>query len=110
MDDLDERWHRSSPAAVRLSDLATVLDHVRRRCPIFSYCDKVTFGMTGDRAAADVLARGIADGLVQLAELARAERSAVTGHPRPMPAPVKAVWHLLSGGRPLPGRAPLTDH
>ena len=45
------------------------------RCPIFSYCDKVTFGITGDRAAADVLARGIADGLVQLAELARAERS-----------------------------------
>jgi hypothetical protein len=35
----------------------------------------VTFGITGDRAAADVLARGIADGLVQLAELARAERS-----------------------------------
>ena len=40
------------------------------RCPIFSYCDKATFGITGDRAAADVLARGIADGLVQLAELA----------------------------------------
>ena len=64
---------------------------------IFTYCDKVTFGVTGDRATADadVLARGIADGLVQLAELARAERS---DDDRPSPT------HAGSGqGRPASG-------
>ena len=59
--------------------------------------------MTGDRAAADVLARGIADGLVQLARSPAPGAPTVTGHPRPMPAPVKAVWHLLSG-RAAPSR------
>ena len=68
---------------------------------IFTYCDKVTFWVTGDRADAadaadaDVLARGIAAGLVQLAELARAERS---DGDRPSPT------HAGSGqGRPASG-------
>ena len=68
------------------------------RVSTFTYCDKVIFGVTGDRAAApdaDVLARGIADGLVQLAELARAERC---DGDRPFPT------HAGSGqGRPASG-------
>ena len=68
------------------------------RVSIFTYRDKVTFGVTGDAAAAadsDVLARGTGDGLVQLAELARAERS---DGDRPSPT------HAGSGqGRPASG-------
>jgi len=47
---------------------------VRTAVAIFTYCDNVTFGVTGDLAAnpdLEVLARGIEDGLAELLEAAR---------------------------------------
>jgi diacylglycerol O-acyltransferase len=47
---------------------------VRTGISIFTYCDNVTFGVTGDFAAnpdLDVLARGIQDGVSELLEAAR---------------------------------------
>ena len=83
---------------------------MRTGVSIFTYCDKVTFGVTGDRAAA-------ADGPAASPTAWSSSRSSpapsaptATCHPRPMPVPVKAVRHLVSGRAALPGRPPLSDH
>jgi WS/DGAT/MGAT family acyltransferase len=59
--------------------IATTL---RTGISIFSYCDQVTFGITGDYATTpdiEVLARGIEDGIAALLEAARPAGSAPAG-------------------------------
>ena len=78
---------------------------------IFTYCDKVTFGVTGDRAAAaDVRPAASPTAWSSSRSSPAPSAPTATGHPRPMPVPVKAVRHLVSGRAALPGRPPLTDH
>ena len=52
---------------------------MRTGVSIFTYCDHVTFGITGDFAASpdlDVLARGIEDSLAELLKASRRPRQA----------------------------------
>ena len=67
---------------------------VRTGISIFTYCDNVTFGVTGDFAAnpdLDVLARGIQDGVSELLEAARqhSRPAPPKGGKRTPPAPPK---------------------
>ena len=61
---------------------------------MFTYLDRITFGITGDYDSAadvDVLARGITDGLAELVAAARAAQAAhPAGHPAPPAAPPAA--------------------
>jgi WS/DGAT/MGAT family acyltransferase len=66
--------------------IATTL---RTGISIFSYCDRVTFGVTADYDSVpdiDVLARGIQDGVAELLEAAVGEGSARQRSARPHPA------------------------
>jgi WS/DGAT/MGAT family acyltransferase len=57
---------------------------VRTGISIFSYCDTITFGVTGDFAAnpdLDVLAQGIEDGVAELVAAARHHSRSVAAHP-----------------------------
>jgi WS/DGAT/MGAT family acyltransferase len=57
---------------------------VRTGISIFSYCDTVTFGVTGDFAAnpdLDVLAQGIEDGVAELVAAARQHSRSAAAHP-----------------------------
>lgn len=61
--------------ALELIPYVPIATTLRFGVSIFSYCDQVTFGITGDRASApdiDVLARGISDSLAELVAAAEA--------------------------------------
>ena len=63
---------------------------MRTGVSIFTYCDDVTFGITGDYASSpdiDVLARGIEKGVAELLKAAQH----VTTAPAPSPAPAPAA-------------------
>jgi WS/DGAT/MGAT family acyltransferase len=63
---------------------------VRTGVSIFTYCGNMTFGVTGDFAAnpdLDVLARGIEDGIAELADAARHPRRATAAAATPTAKP-----------------------
>jgi WS/DGAT C-terminal domain len=60
--------------AVEIVPYVPIASTLRFGISIFSYCDQVTFGITGDRDTTgdiEVLARGIADSLAELVAAAR---------------------------------------
>ena len=80
---------------------------------IFSYCDNVTFGLTGDYATTpdlDVLARGIENGVGEL--LAKAQESKSSAPPGRSKAPAgkpraaASQRHAPAGQRKAPGQTP----
>jgi WS/DGAT/MGAT family acyltransferase len=80
---------------------------MRTGVSIFTYCDEVTFGITGDYASSpdiDVLARGIENGLAELLKAAEhATAPPAPAAPAPAAAPARAARAATSpASRPRP--------
>ena len=69
---------RDGPPGLEIIPYVPIATTLRTGVSIFTYCDNVTFGITGDFAAnpdLDVLAHGIEDALADLLKAARPARS-----------------------------------